>query len=122
NVTTLDSSVNYQTHLPNAVLPELGQPNAIEYQSQVEPLKTLPSYQSAVQYQAFTEQPSVSPLDSSIRYQAQLPQSVLPEVAQPSPVEYQSQLQTLNGLPQYHSLAQYKAEFAGAKAPELGGV
>ncbi|HCE3202121.1 TPA: phage tail tape measure protein [Vibrio parahaemolyticus] len=155
NVTTLDSSVNYQTHLPNAVLPELGQPNAIEYQSQVElpsvspldsridyqaqlqntalpelgrpnaieyqsqvePLKTLPGYQSAVHYQALTEQPSVSPLDSSIRYQAQLL-----EVAQPSPVEYQSQLQTLNGLPQYHSLAQYKAEFAGVKVPELGGV
>ncbi|MGL1344666.1 hypothetical protein ACSTKE_00155, partial [Vibrio parahaemolyticus] len=77
NVTTLDSSVNYQTHLPNTALPELGQPNAIEYQSQV-------------------ELPSVSPLDSSIRYQAQLL-----EVAQPSPVEYQSQLQTLNGLPQY---------------------
>lgn len=98
-----------------------GQQSAIEYQTQIEQLKQLPTYQSTVQYQAYAEQPAVTPLDGSINYNAQLPNTVLPEVGQPSPIEYKAQLQTLSSLPEYQSAAQYKAEFAAATAPVLDG-
>lgn len=90
---------HYGTQPPvtQPVLPELGQPSPVVYQSQVEPL------------------------DSSIHYRAQLPQSVLPEVPQPSPIEYKAQLQALKNVPTYQSAAQYNAEFAAATAPQLNG-